>query len=197
MSLFLLRHGEINPGPERRFVGQTDLPLTDKGVHQAKWWGRRLKDTGVGAIVASDLVRCRMTAEIIAKATGLPLQLMAQLREIDLGDWENRTMESVRKNEPERWAARGNDLAGFRPPGGESFADLADRVVPVFSQIAEQDGSRLIVTHAGVIRVLLCRILGLPLDRLFRFDLNYGSLSIIIRSQGTLKLSAFNRLADG
>jgi probable phosphoglycerate mutase len=71
-------------------------------------------------------------------------------------------------------------MAGYRPPGGESFADLSDRVLPAFERVVrESEGDLLIVGHAGVNRVILSRLLGMPLAHLFRLGQGYGCLNIL------------------
>lgn len=80
-----------------------------------------------------------------------------------------------------------------RPPGGESFRDLQARVWPVFEAIARRIcGPTLMVTHAGVIRVLLCRLLGMPLENLFCIGQTHGALNIIALRQEGRRIQAMN-----
>jgi len=85
-------------------------------------------------------------------------------------------------------------LVNYRPPGGESFADVHARVVPFFEQIvkANQGGNAFIVGHAGVNRVILCHLLGMPIAYLFRLGQDYGSLSIIDNEKEQMRLIAMN-----
>jgi probable phosphoglycerate mutase len=178
--IYLLRHGEIEVRGEKRFVGQTDLPLNDTGRNQARWWQKRLASVTLERIYCSDLLRSLETAKIIAAAGQRDIEPLAQLREIHLGQWEGLSMREVRTRNPEKWRQRGERLASCRPPGGESFSDLQERVVPVFEDIAAQTtGDVLIVSHAGVIRVILCQVLGMPVARLFRLGQEYGALNLI------------------
>jgi probable phosphoglycerate mutase len=91
---------------------------------------------------------------------------------------------------------RGENLESYRPPGGESFSDLASRVVPVFGSIVKnaEGGNLLIVAHAGVNRVILCHGLGMPLANLFRICQDYGCMNILELSGGSLRLKAMNIL---
>ena len=115
------------------------------------------------------------------------------LREIQLGEWDGLPRDRVRQSHPDLWRARGEDLAGFRPPGGESFRDVQERVVPRVTRIAaETPGDACIVTHAGVIRVLICHVLQMPLTNLFRIRLDYGSVSIISYSPERVEVCALN-----
>jgi probable phosphoglycerate mutase len=87
--------------------------------------------------------------------------------------------QDVRNRFPRAYARRGDDLAGFRPPNGESFRDLQTRVVERFSALCagcDSSETLLLVTHAGVIRVLLCHILGMNLQRLFALAVDYARM---------------------
>ena len=192
-SIFLLRHGEIETGDVRKYVGQRDLALTKTGLEQARIWQRELAAIQFSRIFTSDLPRCKDTANIMAAERSTIVQEVPELREINLGQWQGVAVDEIRRLYPDQFEQRGRDIANFRPPGGESFSDLSDRVVPVFEQITEGlDGSVLIVCHSGVIRVILCRVLELPLSNLLQLELDYGSLSIVGRAGGYFRLNAMN-----
>jgi probable phosphoglycerate mutase len=179
--IYLLRHGKIALQGEKRFIGRTDISLNEEGLSQARDWHRRFAETTVfEGIYCSDLKRSSETARIIAGDTGYHIRPMTQLREISLGQWDGMPMSEIRAAFPEEWRKRGELIDSYRPPGGESFADLYDRVIPAFEQIAEYTGGNsLIVGHAGVNRVILCRVLGMPLANLFRLGQDYGTVNII------------------
>lgn len=120
------------------------------------------------------------------------LLLEPALREIHLGAWEGLTASAVRHRHPGQWEARGRDLAHFRPEGGESFADLAARVVPAFEAMTRQPDDILIVAHAGVNRVILCHVLGLPLSDLMRLHQDYGAMNLIEPSRSGYALHDLN-----
>lgn len=103
-----------------------------------------------------------------------------RLREIDAGRWEWLTAEEAAARFPADYKERERDLVGFRFPGGESFRDLRERVVPAFVDIVDRGGANiLIVAHLGVNRVLLCEFLGLPLEELFSIKQAYGGLALL------------------
>jgi probable phosphoglycerate mutase len=195
--IYLLRHGEIEQSEERRFVGQADLPLNENGLHQALSWQQKLKAGLFEKIYASDLSRTRQTALIIAGHHQGKVQLLPALREINLGEWEGLSVAEVQARYPEEWQSREKDLVTFRPPGGESFRDLAVRIGQVFSQIVQElEGDILIVAHAGVNRVILCQVLGLDLANLFRLGQDYGSLNLIECNKDDWQVVAMNIPAD-
>ena len=93
--IYLLRHGEIDQQGEKRFVGCTDLPLTDEGVRQAEQWREKLSSTRFENVFSSDLSRTRETARIIAGDRNDQVQALPKLREIDLGEWKDREDEGI------------------------------------------------------------------------------------------------------
>jgi probable phosphoglycerate mutase len=195
--IYLLRHGEIEQSEERCFVGQVDLPLNEKGLHQACLWQKKLKAGLFEKIYSSDLSRARQTALIIAGHHQGKVQLLPALREINLGEWEGLSVAEVQARYPEEWQRREKDLVTFSPPGGESFRDLALRIGPVFNHIVhELEGDILIVAHAGVNRVILCQVLGMNLANLFRLGQDYGSLNLLERNKDDWRVVAMNIPAD-
>lgn len=136
------------------------------------------------AAYSSDLRRCLQTAEILIGSTGTPLFLLPRLREIDTGLWQNLTFAEAARLYPAEYAAREKDLIGYRFPGGESFRDLQARVVPAFVDLVNESlaagrESLLVVGHKGLNRVLLCHLLGLPLEMLFSIEQDYCALTIL------------------
>ena len=182
-AVFLLRHGSIqNDHAPKRFIGQTDLPLTERGRQQARYWKTRLAEAALDGICCSDLARCRETAHIIAQNESPPVIEVPELREIDLGQWDGLSFGRVRQSWPAAFRQRGQDIADFRPPDGESFSDLRQRVIPAFEKMMDQSiGNLLIVAHAGVNRVILCHLLGMPIGHLFRISQSPGAMNVIDR----------------
>lgn len=178
--IYLLRHGEINSEGEKRFIGWTDLPLNENGVRQARAWQVKLSDTVFDRIYCSDLNRSRETAAIIGETRSLKIQDTRAFREIHLGEFETLSLSEVKHRFPDKWRERGENLFTYRPAGGESFSDLCDRVLPAFEAITrDATGNILIVAHAGVNRMILCRLLGMPPEHLFRIGQDYAGLNII------------------
>jgi alpha-ribazole phosphatase len=186
-TIYLLRHGAIQSLPGgRRYIGWQDLPLNRIGLEQAAAWAEYFEVQGLDEICCSDLTRCRETADIVGKRCSLAPHALPALREVRLGQWEGKSFEEMKTRHPQEFEARGEQIADHRPPGGESFRDLQNRTWPVFEALVRRPGNRtLMVTHAGVIRVLLCRLLGMPLENLFSIGQGYGALNIVdVRPQG-------------
>jgi len=193
VKVYLLRHGEIEQGAEKRLVGQTDLPLTDNGKRQILWWRDTLANIAFRRVYCSDLVRSRQSAEILASGATRSVTVLPQLREINLGQWEGMAAEELKARFAAQWEERGADLPGWRPPGGESFGDLADRVIPIFESITAESGDDFVVVgHAGVNRVILCHVLGTPINNIFRLRQDYGALNIIECARKTRQVWLMN-----
>ncbi|WP_051261193.1 HEAT repeat domain-containing protein [Desulfovibrio inopinatus] len=168
----LLRHGEIEKPAQGIYIGQTDFPLSERGREQAQHWAQFFTAAfRPQHIIASDLHRTMETAQIIASQLSVQIDSEPRFREISLGDWEGVSMRHIKKTQFEAWSARGDRPDTFRPPGGESFNDVANRVFPLFNalsvQSALQNETVVIVTHAGVIRTIFHTLLGLPISSFF------------------------------
>jgi broad specificity phosphatase PhoE len=163
--LIFLRHGETDWNVEGRLQGQHDIPLNGRGRAQAESAGQQVRalfgaDLETLHFVASPLIRTRETMEIARAAMGLDLpayDLDPRLMELSFGRWEGLIWPQVRAIDP--WAAKAREGAkwSFQPPGGESYAMLADRLRPWVDTI-ERD--TLVVSHGGVARVLFAMIGG-------------------------------------
>lgn len=195
---YLLRHGEIDWPETDCFIGQVDPPLSAIGRRQAHAWNKQLGDTPLDGIWSSDLQRATETTATVFAGRAAEVRISSDLREIKLGAWDGMPRRWVKTEQPDLWRARGRNLAGFRPPQGESFLDLQERTVRRVEQIAADAGGAVcMVTHAGVIRVLICRWLQMPLANLFRIRLNYGSLSIVDYTPERIEVCALNLMPPG
>jgi probable phosphoglycerate mutase len=193
-----MRHGETCTDGVKRYIGQTDLPLSPRGRAQAEAWGRHLRPIPLAAIVSSDLTRARESAAIIAGRREIPLEVAPGLREISLGRWEKMAFSALREQAPGEFFKRGAAIDTHRPPGGESFLDLQRRAVAAFHRIVtdtlgDTDGQLLIVAHAGVNRVILCHLLEMPLANLFRLGQDSACLNTIHRRKDGYRILGVNQ----
>lgn len=179
--IYLIRHGETAGSGEFRYNGQADVPLTAKGLDQYRLLAEHLKDIRISACYTSDLSRCREGAEILCRQLDIRPRANRALRELSFGDWEGMTWTELEERFPEAWQARMDDLAGYRPPGGECLLDLHHRVLPALAEIISdhRDEEVLVIAHGGVNRIILLEALGAPISSLFRMDQDYGCLNII------------------
>ena len=176
--IFLLRHGQIQGSEKKRFIGRTDVHLDQTGIQQALYWKKAFSSVTVKTIYSSSLERCTITAGVIAN--GKPIATVPALNEINMGEWDGKSFDDIKQSLPREFEKRGQMIDQFRPPRGESFQDLQERVWPFFENLREkQTGPILVVTHAGVIRVMMCGIMGLNLKEMFKIKLVYGQLFIL------------------
>ncbi|MGO8739005.1 histidine phosphatase family protein [Rhodoblastus sp.] len=189
--LFFLRHGETDWNVEGRLQGRRDVPLNARGREQAARAGRRLKNLLVTAglrpedtfFQSSPLGRTRETLEIARRALGLPAQGGAfddRLLEFTFGRWEGLTWPEVCARDPELAVARGADKWNFCPPGGESYAQLAERLAP---WLAEQERPSVVVSHGGVARALMRMIGGLRIERAPMANIWQGRVLVFSRDR--------------
>ena len=171
----LLRHGACAGG--EIFRGVTDSPLTDAG------WRQMVEATagncGWQHVVSSPLQRCRHFAAWLAGQRELPFSVEPALREIHFGDWEGRDTAAVWREQGdllERYYRCPADLA---PPGGETLAEASARVGSAWDRLRGRHSGEhlLLICHGGTIRLLLCRLLGLPLASSHSFDIPHGCLT--------------------
>lgn len=196
-TVYLLRHGDSSLDAVRRFIGRTDHPLNETGQAQADWWRRELSPIPLSHIYCSDLKRSIETARIIGRHIQAPLTILPDLSEINLGRWDGMPVSEARRQFSKDYDQRGADLAGYRTAGGESFADLSARVLPVFEGLVQQSGENLlIIGHAGVNRVILCHLLGMQLANLFCLGQDYGCLNILQYAAGSWIVRRMNIPAE-
>ncbi len=197
MTLFLVRHAKAKTGPGKRYIGHTDLPLSQKGRIQARNLAAYFKHIPLSSIVSSDLDRARTTAGIVAEFHAVPVETRKNLKEIHLGEWENIPFEEIKHRYPDQFQARGQNMDTFRPPDGESFQDLYNRVIPEFERLVHTlPQNILIVAHAGVIRVILCHLLGMPLKNIFRISQDHAAVNILSCHDGQIHIQRLNICVD-
>ena len=171
--LIAVRHGETSYNAENRLQGQRDVPLNARGRDQASAIGRTLSAgssaeidrlESAGGFVASPLTRARETMELIRAAMGLPperYRLDPALVELSFGAWEGLTWTEVKTRDPKGVKARNADKWDFAPPGGESYAMLAERLRPWLASLA---ADAFVVSHGGVVRALMTLLAGVPAE---------------------------------
>lgn len=191
--IYLARHGDIGLGRDKRYIGQTDLALSALGLEQAAALKEIFCRIPLDKIYCSNAGRVQQTAEIIASAHQIVPVALKEFRELNMGEWEGRSFSEIKAEYPQEFRERGKDIANYRPPQGESFSDCCKRVIPVFEGLAHSDERTiLIVGHAGVNRVILCHVLGMSLENLFRLEQNYGCVNLIYQEGFQYRLKYLN-----
>jgi len=186
LHLDMLRHGETELGGGMR--GSIDDALT-----QAGWQQMRAAVTESGPwdrIVSSPLQRCARFAEELARQHSLPLSLEPDLQELHFGDWEGRSAAQLMDTDAEGLGLFWNDPYAFTPPNGEPVIEFSARVLGAVQRLHQAyAGERLLlVTHGGVMRLLLAQARGLPREQLLQVAVEHGALlGITVADGGVLK----------
>lgn len=173
----LLRHGE--PVGGRRYRGQVDDPLSEKG-----WAQMRAATTdrpAWSAVVSSPLVRCRAFAEELAGQMALPVEIDARLMEVGFGVWEGCTADQIQAEDPLAIANFKHDPVRCRPAGAEALEAFYARVAAAYDEVLLRHEGRhvLLVAHAGVIRMVLCRALGLTPGQAYHIQVGTAAMARI------------------
>lgn len=173
MKILLARHGETPWNAAGRYQGQIDIPLSETGEAQAAKLGERLRDVAITRAVSSQLARARSTAEAaLGESRKHMLRIDPRLQEIAHGDWEGLLAREIAERDPITFRAWREAPQTVQMPQGENLQQVLDRAWEGFVAACEglgADDTLLVVAHDAVNRVLLCRILGLGLDRLWSF----------------------------
>ncbi|MGV3615830.1 MAG: histidine phosphatase family protein [Fimbriimonas sp.] len=193
MRLYLVRHGQTAWNEAGRAQGHTDIPLDATGLRQAEAVGEAFREIPLDRILTSDLQRAHQTAAPISDAAGVPLTIRRDLRERSFGDWEGNGFTDVAAWALERSIDEAIHLLEVRPPNGESFADVWNRLDAVVDDLNEMDGRVAIVTHGGTCGVLLARLTrgSLETTRSFRFG-NTGVTELERRADGYYVIQRYN-----
>lgn len=160
-TLLLARHGESDWNAQKRWQGHADRPLTRRGRDQATSLAERLDAFPLAAIYSSDLLRARETAAAVARRRRLEISCRDDLREVDVGSWSGRSRDELEVAAPEQVARWLDGDKGWE--GGESYEQMADRVVAAVTEIAATHPTEhvLVVTHGGCVRAVHAHALGL------------------------------------
>jgi broad specificity phosphatase PhoE len=162
LRLYLIRHGEVEAAGEGRLLGRTDTPLSKFGISQAQHLAEQLAEAQLTAVYSSDLQRASVTAAIIAGRHNLQGGSRLHLAQIDMGEWEGRTLAALHREDPEPVAAF--RPASFQYPCGESFAHFIKRLqtgVDRLRQIIQcrhSAGARMVASAARSWQRWECRL---------------------------------------
>ncbi len=187
-TIDLLRHGE--PVGGKKYRGQLDDPLSEIGWQQMRSavadhcpWDR---------VVTSTLCRCQDFARELAERYALPLHCEPRLMEIGFGEWEGRTAEELMADDSESLLRFWSDPLNNTPPGAETLEAFEQRITAVWNDILQQYPGQhlLLVGHAGMIRMIMRHVLGMPLDNMFRLRVELAGISRIeVENRGERQLS--------
>ncbi len=171
----VIRHGE--PVGGRKYRGKIDDPLSEKG------WAQMRAAVGDYAdwqqIVSSPLLRCAEFAQELAHKNTTPLMIEPRLQEVGFGDWEGKTSAEITAQDADLLFNFKRDPIAYRPAHAESIADFYQRVSGAWDELVAQFCGQhvLIVAHAGVIRMLLAHVLGMPPEHAYRIQVGSAAIT--------------------
>jgi len=184
MNVLLVRHGETAWNREGRYQGRTDIPLSPDGEAQVRALGQRLAHIPIARAISSPLSRARRTAEAILAGRTTPLELDDGLLEISHGAWEGQLATDIELSHAEMFGTWRTSPHRDVPagPGAETLGDVEDRAWPALLKLCATlgpDDTGLIAAHDAVNRALICRVLGLPLSRVWMFRQAPATLNVL------------------
>lgn len=192
--LILVRHAES----EIRgcYVGRLDPPLSVRGRAQAAALARRMAGQSLAAVYSSPLQRALMTAQMIAVPHGLEVSAIAELAELDFGDWDGLTYQEIAALAPQRFNRWLADSAEVRPPNGETLLEMSLRVMEAINGIIATypEETVVVVTHGGPARAIVCHALGIPLSEQWRIRQDLAAISRLDFDERGAILSLLNDL---
>lgn len=191
VKFVIVRHGYSVGNKEKKFSGQMDLPLDSVGFLQAKSVAEYV--TGnfkIDSIYSSDLSRAIDTVKPIANKLGLTVNKYKELREVDVGRWQGRLIDDIKKEFPESFELYRTNPGISTFDGGESYAEVMQRVKLIFEKIArENEGKTVVVgTHGGVIRTLRAAWNNVPLEKIKDIPhVQNGSITVVLYDKGNVR----------
>ncbi|MDP3607610.1 MAG: alpha-ribazole phosphatase [Methylophilus sp.] len=188
MRLTLIRHTSLQI-PTGVCYGQTDIDVAANFMQEATQTKDKLKHLQFDAVFSSPLQRCVKLAQALAADN---IRHDVRLKELHFGDWEMRAWDEIPRDVFDHWAQNYAELA---PPNGETFQQLQMRGIAFIDEIQQQHptGHVLVVTHGGMVRALLAHALNMQLKGLFRFHIDYGSVTQLDFCGGVPKVEFVNR----
>jgi alpha-ribazole phosphatase len=186
LRLDLLRHGETELGGGLR--GSLDDALTDKGWAQMR--AAVVEGGPWDRIVSSPLQRCARFAAELGEQLNLPVHLDKDLQELHFGAWEGQSAAALMETDAEALGLFWADPYSFTPPQGEPVSEFSSRVLAAVARLinAYADERVLLISHGGVMRLLLARARGLPREQLLNVEVAHGALfALSVDADGSLK----------
>ncbi len=181
MRLWLVRHGETEANVAGLYSGHAPTPLTERGIAQAQTLGTLLRNVPVDNVLCSELERARHTTQLILGEREVPVRNMPELNEMFFGDWEMRHHRDLAREDTENYAVWCNDWQNATPTNGEGFQAFSQRVERFIAQLADYKACQnlLVVSHQGVLSVLIARLLSMPAAAMWHFRVEQGCWSAI------------------
>jgi broad specificity phosphatase PhoE len=193
-TVLLVRHGQTNSNVTGFYMGRSDEDLDEVGYTQARRLSSRLSGWPIASVYTSPLRRAYTTAAILAEPHLLELNVLDDLIELGLGDWQGLHMDEIKRRWPDVWQQSRIDPSEVTMPNGESFRQVTERAVRVFESVLGSNPGKqvVIVTHEVVVKVIVAHVLGVSNSMYRRFEVNNASLSVIRVANSNSRLITLN-----
>ncbi len=179
MKLFLARHGETGAHYASRYIGASDLPLSTTGRLQARRLATILP-AEISRCLCSPMLRARETAELALAGRNCRFELLDSLSEINFGRWEGLSFAEIASQDQELVVDWQRDALAFQFPEGEHTLSFWQRIEEALHWIvALPEDSILVICHGGVIRAMLCSLLGIPFEKYLFFSIKPAALTLL------------------
>lgn len=181
-KLFLIRHGDtLDEETKKIYKGSIDILLSGRGISRIEKVASFLSSYALDVLYTSALSRCVESGRIIVKNHNINLKIEADLNEIGFGKWEGLSFDEILKQYPQLFPLWLKNPILYAPPDGEPLLHAQERIMKIFSSIVQkhQGLNVAIVSHAGVLRIIIASILGFNLTNIFRIAQDYGCIDMI------------------
>lgn len=181
-KLFLIRHGDtLDEETKKIYKGSIDILLSGKGISRIEKVASFLSKYAFDALYTSALSRCVESGRIIAKPQNIDINIKEGLNEIGFGKWEGLSFDEILQQYPQLFPLWLKDPTRHTPPDGEPLLCAQERIMKLFSDIVEKHRGRnvAIVSHAGVLRIIIASLLAFDLNNIYRIAQEYGCIDMI------------------
>lgn len=176
-NLYLIRHGQVESRFEGKLVGATNADLSPSGREQAIRLNQILIRKSPDICFSSPMRRCLDTANHAMASLNIELRQLEQIRELDFGEWEGVSFKDIKRLDPLGVEKMKRCDLDFRFPKGESLSDFIERIETSTDRLLRTPQDSVVVfAHGGVIRFMVCKLLGVAYDRHSFFNVNYASV---------------------
>ena len=193
-TIFLARHGQTDSNITGFYMGWSDEDLNEVGYVQARCLASKLAKLPIASVYTSPLRRACTTAALLAEPHKLEPEVLDELIEIRLGDWQELHTDEIKQRWPELWQQSRIDPSELTMPNGESFKEVTQRAIRAFGKIvgSNQGKQALVVTHDVIVRVLAAHVLEVSNSIYRKLEINNASLSVIRVVNGRYQLVTLN-----
>ena len=197
MKLWLVRHGQSQANVDGLYSGISETPLTEPGIVQAQAVGNLLNHVEFEKVLCSELGRAQQTMQLILQQRRVPVITEPRLNEMNFGDWEMCHHRDLQRTDAKNYAAWCEDWQNVVPKNGEGFQRFAKRVSEFAASLSSQpkEENLLIVSHQGVLSLLIATLLNMPPASLWHFVIEQGAWSCVEIHDGFTTLRTLNNRA--